>query len=125
PPLPPREPIVPRSPTPSYSLLPATADCCSSSYSSGDSRSRNAGLSTASKSAPGSLPMGKRKLLLVYIHDFVGNESNFQSFPVYLHHLLSVALRSLGGGVHSKGYLQPKAKNNISIATARFSKWLA
>ncbi|CAZ86613.1 unnamed protein product [Tuber melanosporum] len=77
------------------------------------------------KSPPDSVPSGKRKLLLVYIHGFMGNETSFQSFPAHLHNLLSVTLEDLGWGVHTKVYPKFKTRNNISLATEGFSRWLA
>ncbi|PWW74894.1 hypothetical protein C7212DRAFT_203389, partial [Tuber magnatum] len=79
----------------------------------------------ASKSTPDPHPRGKRKLLLVYIHGFMGNETSFQSFPAHLHNLLSVTLEDLGWGVHTKVYPKFKTRHNISVATDGFSKWLA
>ncbi|CUS11122.1 unnamed protein product, partial [Tuber aestivum] len=81
--------------------------------------------STTSKSAPDSLSRGKRKLLLIYIHGFMGNETSFQSFPAHLHNLLSVTLEDLGWGVHTKVYPKFETRHNISVATEAFSKWVA
>lgn len=124
PPLPPRRPIIPSSPPPSYSLLPSTEDSHSYPDSQGD-YDPTIQTSVTLKSASDSVPSGKRKLLLVYIHGFMGNETSFQSFPAHLHNLLSITLEDLGWGVHTKVYPKFKTRNNISVATEGFSKWLA
>jgi len=124
PPLPPRELVIPSSPPPSYSLLPSAEDSYSGSYSQGD---YDPAIQTPAplKSPPDSIPRGKRKLLLVYIHGFMGNETSFQSFPAHLHNLLSITLEDLGWYVHTKVYPKFKTRYNISVATEGFSKWLA
>ncbi|KAI5853783.1 hypothetical protein BZA05DRAFT_336000 [Tricharina praecox] len=70
---------------------------------------------------------GRRTLLLVYIHGFMGNETSFQSFPAHLHNLLTV---TLGDGedaylVHTKVYPKFKTRHAIKVATLEFSKWLS
>ena len=55
----------------------------------------------------------------------MGNETSFQSFPPHLHNLLSTTLEYLGWSVHTKVYPKFKTRHGISIATERFSKWLA
>ncbi|RPA92383.1 hypothetical protein L873DRAFT_1794290 [Choiromyces venosus 120613-1] len=125
PPLPPREPIIPPPPPPpSYSLMPSTENSYSYPRSEGN---YNPPMQTSSTSKPlsDSIPCGKRKLLLIYIHGFMGNETSFQSFPAHLHNLLSVTLEDLGWGVHTKVYPKFKTRNNISVATEGFSRWLA
>jgi len=124
PPLPPRELVIPSSsPPPSYSLLPSTENFYSDSYRQGD-YAPAIQPPEALKPPPDSIPRGKRKLLLVYIHGFMGNETSFQSFPAHLHNLLSVTLDDLGWYVHTKVYPKFKTRHNISVATEGFSKWL-
>lgn len=65
----------------------------------------------------------KRKLLVVYIHGFMGNETSFQSFPAHLHNLLSVTLDPLGYLVHTKVYPKFKTRHNILVAAENFSQW--
>ncbi|KAI5840110.1 hypothetical protein DFP73DRAFT_574900 [Morchella snyderi] len=67
----------------------------------------------------------KRKLLVVYIHGFMGNETSFQSFPAHLHNLLCVTLDPLGYLVHTKVYPKFKTRYNILVATENFSQWLS
>ena len=54
----------------------------------------------------------------------MGNGTSFQSFPVHLHHLLSVTSDDLGWYIHPKAYPKFKTRYNISVATEVFSKWL-
>lgn len=65
----------------------------------------------------------RRKLLLVYIHGFMGNETSFRSFPAHVHNLLTVLLSGTHV-VHSKIYPRYRSKRNISFARDDFSKWL-
>jgi pimeloyl-ACP methyl ester carboxylesterase len=67
---------------------------------------------------------GRRIVLLVYIHGFLGDETSFRSFPAHVHNILSVTLAETHV-VHSKIYPRYKSRNNISIARDDFSKWLA
>ncbi|KAB2569755.1 hypothetical protein DBV05_g11576 [Lasiodiplodia theobromae] len=66
---------------------------------------------------------GRRKLLLVYIHGFMGDETSFQSFPAHVHNLVTVTL-SETHVVHTKIYPKYRARNTIEYATEQFSKWL-
>lgn len=66
---------------------------------------------------------GRRKLLLIYIHGFMGNETSFRSFPAHVHNLLAILL-SDSHVVHTKIYPRYRSKNNIRIARNDFSKWL-
>lgn len=65
---------------------------------------------------------GRRKLLLVYIHGFMGDETSFQSFPAHVHNLVTVTL-SETHVVHTKIYPKYRARNTIEYATEQFSKW--
>jgi len=71
---------------------------------------------------------GRRTLLLVYIHGFMGNETSFQSFPAHLHNLLTVTLGDGGNEedaylVHTKVYPKFETRHAIGVATLEFSKW--
>lgn len=68
--------------------------------------------------------LGRRKLLLVYIHGFMGDESSFRSFPAHVHRLLTVLLQETHA-VYSKIYPRYKSKRHISNARDDFSRWLA
>ncbi|KAI0814336.1 hypothetical protein GGR55DRAFT_427633 [Xylaria sp. FL0064] len=65
----------------------------------------------------------RRKLLVIYIHGFMGNDTSFQSFPAHVHQYLKVAL-SDSHVVHSKVYPRYKTYKSIEIARDNFSKWL-
>ncbi|KAL3418065.1 Stress response protein nst1-like protein 2 [Phlyctema vagabunda] len=66
---------------------------------------------------------GRRKLLLVFIHGFMGNETSFQSFPAHLHNMLTVML-SATHIVHTKIYPRYKSRRAIDFARDDFGKWL-
>ncbi|KAL1296993.1 hypothetical protein AAFC00_004589 [Neodothiora populina] len=66
----------------------------------------------------------KRRLLLIYIHGFMGNETSFQSFPAHVHHL-AAALLAESHTVHTKVYPRYRSKKNITFARDDFSGWLA
>ncbi|PWW80013.1 hypothetical protein C7212DRAFT_361486 [Tuber magnatum] len=63
----------------------------------GGSQSGNAGLHLL-RIWPDSLPRAKWMLLLVYIHDPMGNETSFQRLPDHLHNLLSPKFKT-GGSI--------------------------
>ncbi|KAK4507618.1 hypothetical protein PRZ48_001353 [Zasmidium cellare] len=65
----------------------------------------------------------RRKLLLIYIHGFMGNETSFRSFPAHLHNLLAVLLEETHV-IHTKIYPRYRSKGHISHARDDFSKWL-
>ena len=65
---------------------------------------------------------GRRTLLLVYIHGFLGNEMSFQSFPAHVHNLLST-LVSETHVLHTKIYPRYKSRNAIENARDEFSQW--
>lgn len=80
--------------------------------------------STASL-GPNAVPSdGRRKLLLVYIHGFMGNETSFQSFPAHVHNMVT-ALLSESHTVHSKIYPRYRSKKSIQEAAASFGAWYA
>ncbi|EME87919.1 uncharacterized protein MYCFIDRAFT_118736, partial [Pseudocercospora fijiensis CIRAD86] len=66
----------------------------------------------------------RRKLLLVYIHGFMGAETSFRSFPAHVHNLLAILL-SETHVVHSKIYPRYRSKGRISNARDDFSRWLS
>ncbi|GAW17357.1 hypothetical protein ANO14919_068140 [Xylariales sp. No.14919] len=65
----------------------------------------------------------RRKLLVIYIHGFMGNDTSFQSFPAHVHRYLKLAL-SDSHVVHSKIYPRYKTYKSIEIARDNFSIWL-
>lgn len=116
PPLPPRE----GEPPPAYSLLNEGERNLNPSdqWQSGDPRSS----STQSLVPPEAEKNGRRTLLLIYIHGFMGNETSFQSFPAHVHNLLSITL-SETHIVHTKLYPRYKSRKAIEFARNDFSKW--
>ncbi|KAL9058015.1 MAG: hypothetical protein Q9162_002007 [Coniocarpon cinnabarinum] len=67
---------------------------------------------------------GKRRLLLVYVHGFLGNETSFQSFPAHVHNLLTILL-SGSHVVHTKIYPRYRTKQALQLAANDFSEWLS
>lgn len=65
---------------------------------------------------------GRRKLLLIYVHGFMGDETSFQSFPAHVHNLVSVLLAE-SHVVHTKLYPRYRSKKAILVATEDFSTW--
>lgn len=65
---------------------------------------------------------GKRTLLLVYVHGFMGNETSFQSFPAHVHNLVTVKLAETHV-VHTKIYPKYKSRKHIEFARDGFSEW--
>ncbi|EME50149.1 hypothetical protein DOTSEDRAFT_68869 [Dothistroma septosporum NZE10] len=84
---------------------------------------RNDPRSTSQESLAPEHHDGRRKLLLIYVHGFMGNETSFRSFPAHVHNLLAILL-SDSHVVHTKVYPRYRSKGNISIARNDFSKWL-
>ncbi|KAF1834777.1 hypothetical protein BDW02DRAFT_549703 [Decorospora gaudefroyi] len=67
---------------------------------------------------------GRRRLLLVYIHGFMGNETSFRSFPAHVHNLVTITLAE-SHVVHTKLYPRYKSRDSLEIARDNFSTWLA
>lgn len=67
---------------------------------------------------------GRRKLLLIYIHGFMGSDASFQSFPAHVHSYLKLAL-SETHAIHTKIYPRYKTYKSLDVARDNFSKWLA
>ena len=67
---------------------------------------------------------GRRTLLIIYIHGFMGDETSFRSFPAHVHNVLTITLAE-SHVVHSKIYPRYASRKNISFARDDFSKWLA
>ncbi|KAG9233705.1 hypothetical protein BJ875DRAFT_505200 [Amylocarpus encephaloides] len=91
----------------------------SEQWRSHDPRSSSAHSLVPSESAR----QGRRTLLLVFIHGFMGNETSFQSFPAHIHNLLTITV-SDSHLVHTKIYPRYKSRKNINFARDDFSKWL-
>lgn len=66
----------------------------------------------------------RRKLLLVYVHGFMGDETSFRSFPAHVHNVVTVAL-SDSHSVHTKIYPKYRPRYALEVARDDFSNWLA
>ncbi|KAK0666850.1 hypothetical protein QBC41DRAFT_397278 [Cercophora samala] len=66
----------------------------------------------------------RRKLLVIYIHGFMGNDSSFRSFPAHVHAFLKETLAETHV-IHTKIYPRYKTYKSIEVACENFSKWLA
>ncbi|KAB8216172.1 hypothetical protein BDV33DRAFT_194546 [Aspergillus novoparasiticus] len=67
---------------------------------------------------------GKRRLLLVYIHGFIGSEDSFHQFPKHVHDLLTISLGK-SHVVYTKIYPRYKTRGPVHIARDNFSQWLS
>ncbi|KAI1075848.1 hypothetical protein F5B20DRAFT_573148 [Whalleya microplaca] len=67
---------------------------------------------------------GRRRLLVIYIHGFMGSDASFQSFPAHVHRFLRLALAD-SHVIHSKIYPRYKTYKAIEVARDNFSRWLA
>jgi triacylglycerol esterase/lipase EstA (alpha/beta hydrolase family) len=66
----------------------------------------------------------KRRLLLVYIHGFIGSEASFHSFPFHVHMKLKERLAATHA-IHSKIYPRYKTYKAFHLATNNLSDWLS
>lgn len=64
----------------------------------------------------------KRRLLLIYVHGFMGSEESFQNFPRHVHELLTISL-SESHVINTKVYPRYKTRGPIHIARDQFSQW--
>ena len=131
PPLPPRQPsgahlLLSENfehddlPPPSYESVAAGSygsDYASLSHNDPRSRSTQSLLPS-----PSDEQGDRRKLLLIFIHGFMGNETSFQSFPAHVHSLVA-ALLSETHTVHTKIYPRYRSKKKIDFARDDFSRW--
>ncbi|KID72869.1 uncharacterized protein G6M90_00g004200 [Metarhizium brunneum] len=72
---------------------------------------------------PSEASLSKRRLLIVYIHGFYGNDQSFRSFPAHVHALLKELLAETHV-IHSKIYPRYKTYKAIEVARDNFSAWL-
>lgn len=66
----------------------------------------------------------KRRLLVIYIHGFIGSEDSFHSFPFHVH----IQLKGKGARthvVHSKIYPRYKTYKSFHLARDNLSQWLS
>jgi hypothetical protein len=64
----------------------------------------------------------KRKLMLIYIHGFMGNETSFRSFPAHAHNLTTQLVEETHV-VHTKIYPRYKSRRAIEFVRDDFSEW--
>lgn len=118
PPLPPRTNSI-QAPPPYSSDDAKRSQLISEQWRSNDPRSSSTHSLVPSESGRD----GRRTLLLVYIHGFMGNETSFQSFPAHVHNLLTITLTETHV-VHTKIYPRYKSRKAIDFARDDFSAWL-
>lgn len=70
----------------------------------------------------GSQVTEKRRLLLVYIHGFMGSEASFHDLPLHVHDLLTSSL-SESHVVYTRMYPRYKSQGEINTAVNQFSAW--
>jgi hypothetical protein len=120
PPLPPRKgsPLLTSSDAPPAYENTVYGQPLTQSWSGQDPRGR----STESLLPSPSERAGRRKLLLIFIHGFLGNELSFQSFPAHVHNLVTFKLTDTHV-VHTKIYPRYKSRKAIEYARDDFSNW--
>jgi hypothetical protein len=72
-----------------------------------------------SRAEPGT---GKRRLLLIYIHGFMGSEASFHDLPAHVHDLLT-GLLSESHEVFTRIYPRYKSYGEMHVAAEQFSAW--
>ncbi|KAM5342486.1 hypothetical protein ACJ41O_013452 [Fusarium nematophilum] len=77
-----------------------------------------------SSSTPSADHGRRRKLLVIFIHGFLGNDQSFRSFPAHVHALLTNLLAD-SHVIHSKIYPRYKTYRSVDVARDNFSEWLA
>ncbi|KAH8596953.1 hypothetical protein B0O99DRAFT_619048 [Bisporella sp. PMI_857] len=123
PPLPPRNPSSQSHAPPPYSEDDARRSrLISQQWQSNDPRSSSTHSLRPAESAQDGRD-GRRTLLLIYIHGFMGNETSFQSFPAHVHNLCTISLAETHV-VHTKIYPRYKSRKAIDFARDDFSHWL-
>jgi hypothetical protein len=64
----------------------------------------------------------KRRLLLIYIHGFMGSEASFHDLPLHVHDLLTGSLME-SHVVYTRMYPRYKSQGEIQTAVDHFSAW--
>ncbi|KAJ5158079.1 uncharacterized protein N7500_007730 [Penicillium coprophilum] len=80
--------------------------------------------SSLSLSQPGGHRTEKRRLLLIYIHGFMGSEASFHDLPLHVHDLLTGSLAE-SHVVYTRMYPRYKSQGEIRTAVDQFSTWLS
>ncbi|KAF3389582.1 hypothetical protein F1880_003213 [Penicillium rolfsii] len=82
-------------------------------------------LSSLSLPLPGALEgADKRRLLLIYIHGFMGSEASFHEFPAHIHDLVT-SLLDESHVVYTRIYPRYKSHGELQTAVTQFSAWLS
>ncbi|KAJ5362345.1 hypothetical protein N7541_003189 [Penicillium brevicompactum] len=68
--------------------------------------------------------LNKRKLLLIYIHGFMGSEASFLRFPAHVHQALMILLGKTHI-IYTRIYPQYKCRGEMKDAIEQFSTWLS
>ncbi|KAJ5081499.1 hypothetical protein NUU61_009763 [Penicillium alfredii] len=84
----------------------------------------NYSVSSLSLPRPGPQDTNKRRLLLVYVHGFMGSEASFHDLPAHLHNLLT-SLLSESHVVYTRIYPRYKSHGEMRTAVHQFSAWLS
>ncbi|PYI11402.1 hypothetical protein BO78DRAFT_276810, partial [Aspergillus sclerotiicarbonarius CBS 121057] len=66
----------------------------------------------------------KRRLLLIYIHGFMGSEASFSDFPAHVHNSLTDLL-SESHVIYTRIYPRYKSRGEIRTAVENFGSWLS
>lgn len=82
----------------------------------------NRSLSSLSLRPEGLQGTDKRRLLLIYIHGFMGSEASFHDFPAHVHDLLTDLL-SESHVVYTRIYPRYKSHGELQTAVSQFSSW--
>jgi hypothetical protein len=64
----------------------------------------------------------RRRLLLIYIHGFMGSEASFHDLPAHVHDLLTASLAE-SHVVYTRMYPRYKSQGEIQTAVDQFSAW--
>lgn len=115
----PRASTIPSDAPPPYESVAGHSAEDSPSWSAHDPRSSSTQSLIPSESNE---QRDRRKLLLIYVHGFMGDETSFQSFPAHVHNLVT-ALVAETHVVHTKVYPRYRSKRNITFARDDFSRW--
>lgn len=110
--------LLPEAPPPSYeaTMIPQQLNL------QHEPRTRDSRRSSTDSLVPTTTQNERRKLLLIYIHGFMGNETSFASFPAHVHHKVTTLLAETHV-VHTKLYPKYKSRNQIEHARDEFGRW--
>lgn len=107
------------------SLVPSMMSSSEPGDSDGDGQDDPA---STSAGVPGPTPpitpeTPKRRLLIIYIHGYNGNNQSFKSFPAHVHKYLKLCIGDTHL-IHTKVYPRYKTYKAMDVGVERFSEWL-